>query len=115
MWGNLSGGGGLSFRDADVVPFTFDLDFLECLSCRESTVDKSGGIAVPYRPWKSRILERVRGRRRRRENWYGKRGRGVTQRFSCQQHYGPSTKKAVRERDLGENKKVVGQSREQNK
>ena len=24
---------------------------------------------------------------------------GVTQRFSCQQHYGPSTKKAVRERD----------------
>ena len=26
-------------------------------------------------------------------------GGGVTQRFSCQQHYGPSTKKAVRERD----------------
>ena len=27
-------------------------------------------------------------------------GKGeVTQRFSCQQHYGPSTKKAVRERD----------------
>ena len=25
-------------------------------------------------------------------------GGGVTQRFSCQQHYGPSTKKAVRER-----------------
>ena len=24
---------------------------------------------------------------------------GVTQRFSCQQHYGPSKKKAVRERD----------------
>ena len=23
----------------------------------------------------------------------------ITQRFSCQQHYGPSTKKAVRERD----------------
>ena len=26
-------------------------------------------------------------------------GGGVTQRFSCQQQYGPSTKKAVRERD----------------
>ena len=26
-------------------------------------------------------------------------GGGGTQRFSCQQHYGPSTKKAVRERD----------------
>ena len=26
-------------------------------------------------------------------------GGGVTQRFSCQQHYGPSTKKAVRQRD----------------
>ena len=24
---------------------------------------------------------------------------GLTQRFLCQQHYGPSTKKAVRERD----------------
>ena len=71
IWG---GGGGLSFRDADVVPFTFDLDFLEGLSCRESTVDESGGKTVPYRPWKWRILERVRGRRRRRENWYGKRG-----------------------------------------
>ena len=46
------GGGGLSFRDADVVPFTFDLDFLEGLSCRESTVDESGGKIVPYRPWK---------------------------------------------------------------
>ena len=46
------GGGGLSFRDADVVPFTFDLDFLEGLSCRESTVDESGGKTVPYRPWK---------------------------------------------------------------
>ena len=41
MWGNLGGGGGLSCRDADVVPFTFDLDFLEGLSCRESTVDES--------------------------------------------------------------------------
>ena len=37
----FGGGGGLSFRDADVVPFTFDLDFLEGLSCRESTVDES--------------------------------------------------------------------------
>ena len=33
------GGGGPSFRDADVVPFSFDLDFPEGLSCRESTVD----------------------------------------------------------------------------
>ena len=49
IWG---GGGGLSFRDADVVPFTFDLDFPEGLSCRESTVDESGGKTVPYRPWK---------------------------------------------------------------
>ena len=45
MWGNL-GGGGLSFRDADVVPFTFDLHFPEGLSCRESTVDESGGKTV---------------------------------------------------------------------
>ena len=71
MWGNLGGGGGgrLSFRDTDVVLFTFDLDFPEGLSCRESTVDESGGKTVPYR-----------------ENWYGKRGRGGggTQRFSCQ-------------------------------
>ena len=39
-------------------------------------------------------------------------GGGVTQRFSCQQHYGPSKKKAVRERDQGEGvkKKVVEQS-----
>ena len=96
MWGNLEGGGGVSFRDAGVVPFTFDLDFPEGLSCRESTVDESGGKTVPYRPWKSRILERVRGGRRRLENWYGKRGGGggVTQRFSCQQHYGPSKKKS---------------------
>ena len=65
--GEFGGGGGLSFRDADVVPFTFDLDFPEGLSCRESTVDESGG---------KRILERVRGGRRRRENWYGKRGGG---------------------------------------
>ena len=80
--GGIWGGGRLSFRDADVVPFTFDLDFPEGLSCRESTVDESGGKTVPYRPWKWRILERVRGsRRRRRENWYGKRGGGVTQRF----------------------------------
>ena len=52
--GELGGGGGerLSFRDADVVPFTFDLDFPEGLSCRESTVDESGGKAVPYRLWK---------------------------------------------------------------
>ena len=42
-------GGGLSFGDADVVPFTFDLDFPEGLSCRESTVDESGRKAVPYR------------------------------------------------------------------
>ena len=35
MWGNLGGGEGrLSFCDADVVPFTFDLDFPEGLSCR---------------------------------------------------------------------------------
>ena len=26
-------------------------------------------------------------------------GGGLTQRFSCQQHHGPSTKKAVRKRD----------------
>ena len=97
MWGNLGGREGVSFRGAGVVSFTFDLDFPEDLSCRESTVDESGGKTVPYLPWKSRILERVRGRRRRRENWYGK--GGVTQRFSCQQHYGPSKKKAVRERD----------------
>ena len=45
-------GGGLSFREADVVPFTFDLDFPEGLSCRESTVDESGGKTVTYRPWK---------------------------------------------------------------
>ena len=31
------GGGGLSFREADVVPFTFDLHFPEGLSCWEST------------------------------------------------------------------------------
>ena len=74
--GGIGGGGGLSFRDADVVPFTFDLDFPEGLSCRKSTVDESGGKTVPYRPWKWRILERVRGRRKRRENWYGKRGGG---------------------------------------
>ena len=45
------GGGGrrLSFRDADVVPFTLDLDFPEGLSCRESTVDENGGKTVPYR------------------------------------------------------------------
>ena len=49
IWGR---GGGLSFRDADVVPFTFDLDFPEGLSCRESTVDESGGKTVPYRLWK---------------------------------------------------------------
>ena len=79
--GEFRGGGGerregLSFRDADVVPFTFDLDFPEGLSCRESTVDESGGKTVPYRPWESRMLELVRGRRRRRENWYGKRRGG---------------------------------------
>ena len=50
--GGIWGGGRLSFRDADVVPFTFDLDFPEGLSCRESTVDESGGKTVPYRPWK---------------------------------------------------------------
>ena len=58
MWGIWGGGGGgrrLSFRDADVVPFTFDLDFPEGLSFRESTADESGGKTVPYRPWKSRI------------------------------------------------------------
>ena len=49
MWGTLWGR--LSFRDADVVPFTFDLDFPEGLSCRESTVDESGGKTVTYRPW----------------------------------------------------------------
>ena len=65
--GGGGGGGGPSFRDADVVPFTFDLDFPEGLSCQGSTVDESGG---------KRILERVRGGRRRRENWYGKRGGG---------------------------------------
>ena len=97
IWGGA--GGRLSFRDADVVPFTFDLDFPEGLSFRESTVDENDGKTVPRLSWKRKILERVRGRRRRRENWYGKRGGGVTQRFSCQQHYGPSTKKAVRERD----------------
>ena len=46
--GDLGGGGGrLSFRDADVVPFTFDLDFPEGLSFRESTADESGGKTVP--------------------------------------------------------------------
>ena len=44
-------------------------------------------------------------------------GGGVTQQFSYQQHYGPSLKKAVRERDQGEGvkKKVVEQSHAQNK
>ena len=46
------GGARLSFRDADVVLFTFDLGFPEGLSCRESTVDESGGKTVPYRSWK---------------------------------------------------------------
>ena len=46
MWG---GGGGLSFREADVVPLTFDLDLPEGLSCRESTVDESGGKTVTRR------------------------------------------------------------------
>ena len=55
MWGIWGGGGGLSFRDADVVPFTLDLDFPEGLSFRESTADESGGKTVPYPPWKSRI------------------------------------------------------------
>ena len=54
--GEFFGGGGgvgrLSFRDADVGPFTFDLDFPEGLSCRESTVNESGGKTVPCRPWK---------------------------------------------------------------
>ena len=50
--GGIWGGGRLSFRDADVAPFTFDLDFPEGLSCRESTVDESGGKTVPYRSWK---------------------------------------------------------------
>ena len=50
--GGVERGEGLSFRDADVVPFTFDLDFPEGLSCRESTVDESGGKTVPYRLWK---------------------------------------------------------------
>ena len=50
--GRGAGRGGLSFREADVVPFTFDLDFPEGLSCRESTVDGSGGKTVTYRPWK---------------------------------------------------------------
>ena len=68
----------LSVRDADVVLFTFDLDFPEGLSCRGSTVDESGGKTVPYRPWKWRILERVWWGRRRRENWYGKRGGNTT-------------------------------------
>ena len=51
MWGDWGGEGGgrLSFRDADVVRSTFDLDFPEGLSCRESTVDESGGKALPYR------------------------------------------------------------------
>ena len=52
MWGNLGGREGVSFRGAGVVSFTFDLDFPEGLSCRESTVDESGGKTVPYRPWK---------------------------------------------------------------
>ena len=45
-FGGGGGGGGLSFREADVVPFTFDLHFPEGLSCRESTVDESGGKTV---------------------------------------------------------------------
>ena len=50
MRGLAGGGGGrLSFRDADVVPFTFDLHFPEGLSCREWTVDENGGKIVPYR------------------------------------------------------------------
>ena len=52
--GEFGEGGRLSFRDADVVPFTFDLHFPEGFKvlCRESTVDESGGKAVPYRSWK---------------------------------------------------------------
>ena len=50
--GEFRGEGGLSFRDADVVPFTFDFHFPEGLSCRELTVDESGGKTVTYRPWK---------------------------------------------------------------
>ena len=55
MWGNFfwgGGAGGLRVRGADVDPFTFDLDFPEGLSCRESTEDESGGKTVPYQPWK---------------------------------------------------------------
>ena len=51
MWGNWVGEG-LVIEKRDVVPFTFDLDFSKGLSCRESTVDESGGKTVPYRPWK---------------------------------------------------------------
>ena len=50
--GGVERGEGLSFRDADVVPFTFDLDFPEGLSFRESTVDENDGKTVPYRSWK---------------------------------------------------------------
>ena len=47
MFGNLGEGGGLSFRDEDVVPFTFDLDFLEGLSVGSRLWMKAEG--KPYR------------------------------------------------------------------
>ena len=68
--GEFAGGGGrLSFRDADVVRGNEEY---------EKGYEGGGeGVIIGT----------------------GKGGGGVTQRFSCQQHYGPSTKKAVRERD----------------
>ena len=93
-------GGRLSFRHADVVPFTFDLDFPEGLRCRESTVDESGGNTVPAVEMKN-IRKGTREELREGVKiGTGKGGGGgVNQRFYCQEHYGPSTKKAVRERD----------------
>ena len=69
MWGNWRGwGGGLSFRDVDVVRGNEEY---------EKGYEEGGeGVIIGT----------------------GK-GGGVTKRFSCQQHYGPSTKKGVRERD----------------
>ena len=60
VWG---GGGRLSFRDADVVPFTFDLHFPEGLSCREWTVDENGWKTVRTVP----VLEKKNIRKGTRE------------------------------------------------
>ena len=87
------------------------------------------GVDCGWKRWENRTVPAVKmknirkGTREGEKAWKLERekrvggGGGVTQRFSCQQHYGPSLKKAVRERDQGEGvkKKVVEQSHAQNK